>query len=286
MDVVYELWEGRWEDDAVLRATARGIYADPDKVHPINHTGKHFTVAGLHLSEPSPQRTPLLFQAGSSTRGRRFAAIHAECVFIVESRPRRVAWARTSEITLAATRLGRRSDDIRFFQGISPVVGGTEAEAKAKKAEYLEEFSTEGAFAHLSGTVGVDLAAIDLDQPLGTIKTDAMRGFVKSLIESAPDKTQTFRDLTRTRLAGQFLTGTPEQIADALQEWQEAGVDGFNLTYSVTPGTFVDFIDGVVPVLQARDLMQKEYSPESLRQKIFGFPRLPERHPAAAYRRS
>ena len=287
MDVVYKLWEGRWEDDAVLRDTARGIYADPDKVHPINHTGKHFTVAGPHLSEPSPQRTPLLFQAGSSTRGRRFAATHAECVFIVESRTSlRGAASVISDVRAQATRPGRRSDDIRFFQGISPVVGGTEAEAKAKKAEYLEEFSTEGAFAHLSGTVGVDLAAIDLDQPLGTINTDAMRGFVKSLIESAPDKTQTFRDLTRTRLAGQFLTGTPEQIADALQEWQEAGVDGFNLTYSVTPGTFVDFIDGVVPVLQARDLMQKEYSPGSRRQKIFGFPRLPERHPAAAYRRS
>ena len=287
MDVVYKLWEGSWEDDAVLRDTARGIYADPDKVHPINHTGKHFTVAGPHLSEPSPQRTPLLFQAGSSTRGRRFAATHAECVFIVESRTSlRGAASVISDVRAQATRLGRRSDDIRFFQGISPVVGGTEAEAKAKKAEYLEEFSTEGAFAHLSGTVGVDLAAIDLDQPLGTINTDAMRGFVKSLIESAPDKTQTFRDLTRTRLAGQFLTGTPEQIADALQEWQEAGVDGFDLTYSVTPGTFVDFIDGVVPVLQARDLMQKEYSPGSLRQKIFGFPRLPERHPAAAYRRS
>ena len=166
MDVVYKLWEGSWEDDAVLRDTARGIYADPDKVHPINHTGKHFTVAGPHLSEPSPQRTPLLFQAGSSTRGRRFAATHAECVFIVESLTSlRGAASVISDVRAQATRLGRRSVDIRFFQGISPVVGGTEAEAKAKKAVYLEEFSTEGAVAHLSGTVGVDLASIDLDQP-------------------------------------------------------------------------------------------------------------------------
>ena len=86
LDVVYKLWEGSWEDDAVLRDTVRGIYADPAKVHPINHAGKHFQVAGPHLSEPSPQRTPLLFQAGSSTRGRSFAAKHAECVFIVDSR--------------------------------------------------------------------------------------------------------------------------------------------------------------------------------------------------------
>ena len=287
MEVVYKLWEGSWEDDAVLRDTRRGIYADPAKIHPIDHTGEHFTVAGPHLSEPSLQRTPLLFQAGSSTRGRRFAATHAECVFIVESRSSLRGTASViSDVRAQATRLGRRPEDIRFFQGLSPVVGGTETEAKAKRAEYLEQFSTEGALAHLSGTVGVDMAAIDLDQPLETINTDAMRGFVKSLIESAPDKTQTLRDLARTRLAGQFLAGAPEQIADTLQEWQEAGVDGFNLTYSGTPGTFVDFIEGVVPVLQARGLMQKEYTAGPLRQKIFGEPRLPDRHPAASYRRS
>ena len=133
------------------------------------------------------------------------------------------------------------------------------------KSRVLGGVQYRKAFAHLSGTVGVDLAGIDLDQALGTINTDAMRGFVKSLIESAPDKTQTFRNLTTTRPAGQFPTGTPEQIADALEEWQEAGVDGFNLTYSVTPGTFVDFIDGVVPVVQARDLIQMAVSYTHLR---------------------
>ena len=287
MEVVYKLWEGSWEDDAVLRDTRRGIYADPAKIHPINHAGENFEVTGPHLSEPSPQRTPLLFQAGSSTRGRRFAATHAECVFIAESLASLRGPANViADVRRQATRLGRRPEDIQFFQGISPVVGGTEAEAQAKRSEYLEQFSTEGALAHLSGSIGVDLAAIDLDRPLDTINTNAMRGSVKSLIESEPDKTQTFRDLTRRRLNGRFVAGTPEQIADILQEWQDAGVDGFNLTYSVTPGTFVDFIDGVVPVLQARGLMQKEYSPGPLRQKIFGNPRLPDCHPAAAYRRS
>ena len=86
LEVTYKLWEGSWEDDAVLADTVRGIYADPSKIHQINHTGKHYHVAGPHLSEPSPQRTPLLFQAGSSTRGRSFAAKHAECIFIRESK--------------------------------------------------------------------------------------------------------------------------------------------------------------------------------------------------------
>ena len=285
LDVVYKLWEASWEDDAVLRDTERGIYADPAKVHPINHVGKHFNVAGPHLSEPSLQRTPLLFQAGSSTRGRSFAAKHAECMFIVDSRRSLTGAASDiSDVRSQAVRNGRRPEDIQFFQGLSPVVGGTEAEAKVKEAEYLEQFSTEGALAHLSGSIGIDLSDIDLDQPLKSIDTRSMRGMVKGLIESTPDQTQTFRDLIRTRNAGQFLTGSPEQIADALQDWQKAGVDGFNLIYSVTPGTFVDFIEAVVPILQKRGLMQKEYAPGPLREKIFGYGRLPARHPAAGFR--
>ena len=286
LEVTYKLWEGSWEDDAVLGDTKLGIYADPAKVHPINHVGKHYDVAGPHLSEPSPQRTPLLFQAGSSTPGRSFAAKHAECIFISESRESLSGDASViTDVRTQATRQGRHPEDILFFQGVSPVVGGTEEEAKAKEAEYIEQFSTEGSLAHLSGGIGVDLGVIDLDQPLDMIDGQAMRGSVKSLIESAPDKTRTFRDLIRSRLAGQFLTGAPEQIADALQEWQGMGVDGFNLVYSVTPGTFVDFIDGVVPILQARGLVQREYTPGPLRQKIFGDPKLPERHVAASYRR-
>ncbi len=189
-----------------------------------------------------------------------------------------------SDVRSQAVRNGRSAGDVLFFQGLSPVVGGTEAEAKAKEAEYLEQFSVEGALAHLSGSIGVDLSSIDLDKPLNTIDAGAMRGPIKGLVESTPDRTQTFRDLIRTRNAGQFLTGAPEQIANTLQEWQDAGVDGFNLIYSVTPGTFVDFIEGVVPILQKRDLMQKEYTPGPLREKIFGDARLPERHPAAGWR--
>lgn len=285
LEVTYKLWEGSWEDDAVLADTARGIYADPTKIHQINHLGKHYDVAGPHLSEPSPQRTPLLFQAGSSTRGRSFAAQHAECIFISESRDSLKGESNViNDVRNQAAQLGRRPEDILFFQGVSPVVGGTEAEATSKAAEYIDQFSTEGSLAHLSGGIGIDMGVVDLDQPLDTINPESMRGFIKSLIESAPDKKRTFRDLIRNRMAGQFLTGTPEQIADALEEWQQRGVDGFNIVYSVTPGTFMDFIDGVVPVLQSRGLVQREYSPGPLREKIFGDPKLPDRHIGARYR--
>jgi alkanesulfonate monooxygenase SsuD/methylene tetrahydromethanopterin reductase-like flavin-dependent oxidoreductase (luciferase family) len=189
------------------------------------------------------------------------------------------------DIRQQAAALGRDPDGIRFFQGLSPVVGGTETEAKAKADEYIEQLSMDGALAHISGTIGVDLGEIDLDLPLQSIQTRAMRGWAKGIVEAEPDKTKTFRDLIRARTIDRFIVGTPEQIADGLQAWFEAGVDGFNITYNVTPGTFVDFIDAVVPELQARGLVQREYAPGTLREKLFGHARLPADHPAAAYRR-
>lgn len=286
LDVTYKLWEGSWEEGAVLRDTARGVYADPAKIHPIDHVGEFYAVAGPHLSEPSPQRTPLLFQAGSSSRGRNFAAKHAECVFMFASmRSLRATTEVVKDVRVRAVHHGRRPEDILFFQGVTPVVGATEAAAKAKEAEYLEQSSSEGGLAQMSGSVGVDLGAIDLDAPLASLETDAIQGVIKGLIDSAPDKSWTFRDLARSRASGQFLTGAPEQIADKLQVWHEAGVDGFNLVYAVTPGTFADFIDEVVPVLRRRGLVQSEYAPGTLREKLFGQARLPDRHPAAGYRR-
>jgi len=285
LEVLYKLLEGSWEDDAVVADTARRVYADPGKVHPINHQGRYYEVAGPHLCEPSPQRTPVLYQAGSSERGREFAACHAECVFVITSR-RALAAGKgpVPDIRARAMRYGRRPDDIRFVQGLSPVVGGTEAEAKHKAEEFTEQLSTEAALAHLSGSIGVDLSAIDPDRPLETFESNALHGPVKALLESAPPGTRTFRDLARANMAGQFLVGAPEQVADVLQQFGEAGIDGFNLTYCVTPTTFVDFIDGVVPVLQERGLVQRSYDDDPLRQRLFGWPRLPARHPGAAFR--
>jgi long-chain alkane monooxygenase len=285
LDATYKLWEASWDDDAVVADRRRGVYTDPAKVRAIDHAGPYYCVAGPHLCEPSPQRTPLLFQAGSSERGREFAARHAECVFVVTSR-RALAAGKgpVPDVRARAARYGRRPNDIHFYQGLSPVVGGTEAEARAKAAEYLEGLSTEAALAHLSGSIGVDLGAIDPDRPLETFDSNAMTGAVRSLLESAPKGSRTFRDLARANMAGQFLVGAPEQVADTLQEFGEAGIDGFNLAYCVTPGTFVDFIGGVVPVLQQRGLVQTEYAPGPLRKKLFGSARLPDRHPGGGMR--
>lgn len=282
LDVLYKLWEGSWEDDAVVRDRVRGVYADPAKVHYIDHHGPYYDVPGPHLCEPSPQRTPLLFQAGSSDRGREFAARHAECVFIVGGgRAELVA-----DLRARATRYGRQPQDLKICLAVSLVIGGTETEARAKARDYNEMLSIEGGLSHMSGHLGVDLSAYDPAQPVAGHEFNGVLGFLKSFAAHAPPEGLTFGDLARRQMSGQWLIGSAEQVADKLAACADAGIDGFNLIYATTPGSFTDFIDGVAPILKQRGLMQSEYASGPLRQKIFGDARLSRRHPGAAYRRS
>lgn len=283
MDVVYKLLEASWADDAVVADVDRGVYAEPGRVRTIDHDGPYYQVPGPHLSEPSPQRTPVLFQAGASKRGREFAARHAECVFTVGSRTslRRVV----DDVRRRTVAHGRQPDDLRFFVAVAPVVGGTEAEAKAKEAELKAQVSIEGGLVHLSGSTGADLGSVEPDRPLADFASNAVAGVIANMIEAQPDRTLTFADLARRQMTGTFITGSPEQVADRLQGLADAGADGFNIIYTSTPGSFVDFIDGVVPVLQDRGLMQRSYRPGTLRDKLFGAgARLPDRHPGGRLR--
>ena len=281
LDVLYKLWEGSWEDDAVVRDTGRGIYADPAKVHRIDHDGPYYRVPGPHLCEPSRQRTPLLFQAGSSDRGREFAARHAECIFIVGSGREKLI----ADVRARAEKFGRHPDDLKFCLGVSLVIGGTEAEAQAKASELGETLSVEAGLAHMSGHLGADLGAVDLTKPIAEFDFNGVLGFLKSFADQTPDKTLTFGDLARRQMSGQWLVGSAEQIADRLEALAATGLDGFNLVYATTPGTFVDFIEGVAPILKQRGLMQSEYADGALREKLFGSPRLSSRHPGARFRR-
>ena len=281
LDVLYKLWEGSWEEDAVVRDRSRGVYADPAKVHRIDHEGPYYTVPGPHLAEPSPQRTPLLFQAGSSDRGREFAAKHAECMFIIGGG--REALVR--DVRARAAAYGRAPDDVKFVQGVSLVIGGTEAEARAKADDLMQTLSVEAGLAHMSGHLGADLGDIDPERPISDFDFNGVLGFLKSYAATAPDKTLTFGDLARKQLSGQWMVGSEEQIAERLETLAESGIDGFNLVYTTTPGSFVDFIEGVAPILKRRGLMQTEYAPGTLREKLFGHRYLPDRHPGAKYRR-
>ncbi|HJU09898.1 MAG TPA: LLM class flavin-dependent oxidoreductase [Candidatus Binataceae bacterium] len=287
MEVVYKLWEGSWEDDAVVRDRENGIFAQPEKVHRVHHQGKHYRVEAIHLCEPSPQRTPLLYQAGASSRGREFAAQHAECVFLTGSK--RIVGSSVADIRRRAALHGRDRSDILMFAGISAIVGNTESEAQAKLEDYRRYIKPEGALALLSGWTGIDFAKYALDDPLSYVKNDAVNSIVEALTRKANRK-WTVRELVEYGGLGgpaPTIIGSARQVADELESWlDEADVDGFNLAYIVTPESFSDFVDLVVPELQRRGVYKTEYRSGTLREKLFGRDsgRLPDNHPAAGYR--
>jgi FMN-dependent oxidoreductase (nitrilotriacetate monooxygenase family) len=282
-DVVYKLWEGSWDDGAVLVDRAGGQHADFDKVHKIYHHGKRYRVEGPHLVAPSPQRTPLLFQAGSSPAGRRFAARNAEAQFIVSPHPSAAADLIADTRRLVAE-AGRLPTDLRFFQGLSFVVGSTEDEAARKAAELDDYLDDDAIIAHSAGGLGVDLGFYDLDTPIGEVRGEGSRSHLAWLHEAVPHREPTVRDLARLRSRTGRVVGTPSRIADVLADWREAGVDGINVINATIPGSYVEFIDHVLPVLRERGLARREYPPGTLRAKLTGHDLLDERHPAAAYR--
>jgi FMN-dependent oxidoreductase (nitrilotriacetate monooxygenase family) len=290
MEVVYKLWEGSWEDDAVIRDRASGIFARPEKIHRIKHHGQHYRVDAIHLSEPSPQRTPVLYQAGSSPRGREFAARHAECVF-VSARSERVTAHIVSDIRRRAQAHGRDPSDILVFSLMTTIVGRTDAEAQRKFEDYRHYASPEGALALFSGWTGVDFSQYSMDEPVRDIKRDAVRTMLEGFARDDSGKVWTVRDVAEyvaVGSSGPLAIGSPQTVADRLQAWiEETAVDGFNLAYAVRPETFVDFVEMVVPELQRRGVFKTEYREGTLREKLYGRgrARLPASHPAAAYRR-
>ncbi|MCY0386725.1 LLM class flavin-dependent oxidoreductase [Robbsia sp. Bb-Pol-6] len=280
VDVAYKLWEASWEDDALVADPERGVFADPAKVHKIHHRGARYAVEGPHLSEPSPQRTPLLFQAGGSEAGRDFAARHAEATFIASRTPESAART-VADLRARARALGRADDELKIIVALAPVIGPTEAEALRRRSEIKAWLSLEALQAFYSGSLGVDLADIDPARPLSDLlATNHVRGNVRAFVESAPKHAFTFGDLLKETNSARFA-GTPEQIADEVERYAAAGVDGFNVFPVATLGWWDEFVDEVVPVLQRRGLMQTAYTPGTLREKLHGRGAfLPDHHPA------
>ena len=286
LQVLYKLCEGSWENDAVINDPQQRIYAQPDKVHKVKHKGEFYQVEGYHLCEPSPQRTPVLFQAGSSDRGLQFAGQHAECVFI-SGQNKASTREQVDKVRASAVAAGRKPEDIKIFMGLNVIVGATEALARAKHAEYLEFASAEAGVAHFAASTGIDFAEYELDEPIQYVKSNAIQSATKNLKNN--DWTRQ-RLLDQHALGGRYITviGSAQHVADELESWiAETGLDGFNLTRIVTPETYVDFIDLVIPELQRRGSYKTAYDSGSLREKLFpeGEAHLPERHAGAGYRR-
>ncbi|XVH32429.1 LLM class flavin-dependent oxidoreductase [Haloferacaceae archaeon DSL9] len=285
MDVCYALWEDSWDEDAVVRDREAGVYTDPAKVRPIDFEGEFFDVPGPHGCEPSPQRTPVLYQAGSSERGREFAADNAEAVFVSQPTERGVRDYIDDMRERAAAR-GRDPDALAFFPGLVTVVGETEAIAQAKYDSYVDSVDVEATLALLSGFLDMDLSGLDPDQKIDHIETDAIQGTMNAFTTSDPDKEWTVREVAAFSGLGTtspIVVGTPERVADEIQYWyEEVGVDGFNLKEIARPGTLRDFVDLVVPVLRDREVLAQEYPGNTLRESIFGSGRryVSDDHPA------
>lgn len=286
MDVVYKLWEGSWEEDAYLSDRASGVFADHNKIHRINHKSGRYQVRGPHTPSPTLQRTPVLFQAGASPTGRAFAARHAEGTFIVAVNPR-AGKTLVDETNALVEKNGRKKGDLKFIQGLSFVVGSTQAEAKKLAREWDEYNSVEGAMAHISRDMNVDLGALDPKTPVTSDSIEGIKSWVKLVEEANPGKVITAGDVGQVLALNTRIIGTPESIADELEVWRDAGIDGVNVIYQTSPGSFVNFIEHVMPVLRKRGLARPaEVEPATLRERMFPGrgPRLPDRHPAAQFR--
>ncbi|MEN8277140.1 LLM class flavin-dependent oxidoreductase [Acinetobacter baumannii] len=288
LEVLYKLWEGSWEEGSVLGDRENGIFADHKKVHPIQHEGKYFTVPGIHICEPSPQRTPVLYQAGASSRGQKFASQNAECVFIAA--PSKIATKKVVQgIRQKLVQEGRDPYSVKIYALLSIVTDETDAKAQAKFKEYQSYGSYDGALTLLSGWSGVDFSQYQPTDKVEYIQTNAIQSLLDSYVNADPERVWTIEEIANWNSLGgngPVLVGSAETVSDALQQWvEDTDVDGFNLAYILAHQTFADVVEFIVPELQKRGVYQTSYAQGTLREKLFGAgPYLPENHRGAKYR--
>jgi FMN-dependent oxidoreductase (nitrilotriacetate monooxygenase family) len=288
MEIMYKLWEGSWEDGAVIRDRERKIYALPEKVHEVSHDGRYYKMSAIHRSEPSPQRTPVLYQAGSSGEGRAFAARHCECVF-VSGQTKSGAKAIADDLRRLAAEAGRDPADLKIVVDGLTVLGQTQAEVQAKLDEHMRYLIPEGSLVMISAATGNDLARHGLDTPLGFVKNESNNSTAEGLTRRNEGVVWTPRKISEHLHSGRgaIFAGTPAEVADDMEDWIETtGVDGFNLSRGISFATFEDVVDLLVPELQRRGRYKRDYAAGTLRQKLFahGGARLPANHPADGYR--
>jgi alkanesulfonate monooxygenase len=291
MEVSYKLWEGSWDDNAVIRDKKAQIYARAGLVHAVRHQGKYYQVDAIHLCEPSPQRTPVLYQAGASERGRDFATKHAECVFVSGPSPKVLAPI-VADLRHRTAAYGRDPRELLIFALVTVITDKSERSARDKFNDYRKYINLEGALALFSGWTGIDFSQYDFDEPIRFIKNDAVQSAVEAFTIRDPSKIWTVREIAEhvgIGGPGPVIIGSPSAVASQMQSWvDETGIDGFNLAYAVTPETFSDFADLVVPELQRRGIYKTEYREGTLREKLYGTGRskLRPSHPAARFRRT
>ncbi|WP_416483411.1 LLM class flavin-dependent oxidoreductase [Streptomyces sp. CL12] len=290
LDVALKLWDS-WEDDTIVADKAAGVWGDDDKIHPARHEGPYFRVAGALNVPRSPQGYPLLVQAGSSGDGKAFAARYAEAVFTAQQT---LADAQSfyADIKDRTERAGRNPEHLKVLPGIVPVLGSTEAEARAAEQALEDHIVPEHGLRRLERLLQLAPGDLELDSelPAELPPESAVEG-AKSrytlVVELARRERLTVRQLIG-RLGGgrghQTFAGTPEQIADRIETWFTRGAaDGFNIMPPVLPSGLDTFVDHVVPILRARGLFRTEYGPKRTLRERYGLPRPANQHLSPAF---
>lgn len=284
MEVMYKLFEHSIDDDAVIADRESGVFTDPEKIRGIGHQGQWFSVPGEMLTHPGPQRTPLLFQAGSSARGQKFAVDHGEAIFVINAKPEKLAKQVTST-RAALAEMGRDPSSVTFSAMVTIIVGETEAEAQARLQEYKKYVDTESALALFGGWTGVDLSGLHEDDYVADVATEANQSAL-GFFTKDPNQKWTVRDVAEFISIGgrgPTIIGDPAQVVDQLVQYQEiSGVDGFNVSAAVRPADFERFEHYVTPELRRRGLLpERPETPVTLREALLGAgPHLAEDHPA------
>lgn len=293
IEVLYKLWEGSWQDNAAVRDQALGQFTLAGRVRQIHHKGKHFSVPGPHICEPSPQRTPFLFQAGTSKAGREFGAKHAEAIFVGGQSPEKVRTSVDALRQLAKEKFGRDPSHLKIIAGITIIVDETDEKARTKRDELLSYGDKEGALALFGGWTGYDLSTYTDDEDFRFVKAPAIQSIVNGWAATVPGTDNA--PWTKARIAEYLvlggmnakIVGSPTTVADELERWaQVADLDGFNLSHVVSPGSFEDIIEWVLPELRLRGLFRNEVEKRgaTAREAFLGQSWLLDDHPGRKYR--
>jgi FMN-dependent oxidoreductase (nitrilotriacetate monooxygenase family) len=292
------LWEGSWASDAITENKDADEYIDPDRIRTIKHEGKYFNLESRHIVDPSPQRTPFLFQAGTSSAGSEFAATHAEAIFVSSHSPVVLA-PKVAKIRALAKEKGRDPQSVKFFATFTPILGKTNEEAQEKYEELKKYASEIGGLVLTSGWTGIDLSRYPPDHVL-TADDATTDHRVRSLLDQFTVTSPDVPEWTPRVIAGKasigglgpVCVGSPAKVADELERWvKEADVDGFNIGYVTTPGSFEDVVELLVPELRRRgiysEIPEREGNEEwTAREKVYGKGQkgLRDDHTGARYR--
>ncbi|MGE0154221.1 MAG: NtaA/DmoA family FMN-dependent monooxygenase [Reyranellaceae bacterium] len=269
LDICKGLWNG-FPPDAILMDRENRHLVDPDRITPVKYSGKYMNCYAVPPVFPSPQGRPLLFQAGSSGRGRQFATRHSDVIFAMG------VDLKTMKAAVDNQRLTERQQgmdrQIPLMFAVLPHVGGTEEEALRKRDELFRQIPAEAVLARYSGVYGVDFSEIDIDKPLAEAKTETSQGLMALALSMFKDTKLSIREaIAKTGQVGGMpsIAGAPEQIADQLETlWRGSGGHGFMVSPAINNDSMEDFVDHVIPILQKRGIFRTEYEGRTLRDNL------------------